>query len=428
MTSFNNVSIYIIGTELTRGIIGDKHIKTITTELTALDYNVKRAVIVPDDGVILKDLEYGVQDSDVLIVTGGLGPTTDDMTRQAIATVANVPLEKNQAAWDEVYSRLGERIYGANEKQAYIPRGFEKISNPKGTAPGFKGIFNYRNKEVLVIAMPGPPAEMQPMFYNYVLPYLSTLKGKGNEKRDEFSVFLTPEAKLEELCAQCAKDLGFDQIQWGTRFQQFRISLYISGGTKEQREIYENHLSATIGKDLVVPGDVEAIDLLENYLLDNHMTISCAESCTGGLISKLLTDKSGSSSWFWGGVTTYANEAKTSVLGVPENILSDPNLGPVSHPCAIKMAEGMRSLSETCFSLSTTGIAGPTGALENKAVGTVYFGFSSSHRESQSIRLNFVSINRDSVRRRAAVAAFILGKAYIQGRDVVDISSSWVYI
>jgi len=316
------VSIFIIGTELTCGIIQDKHIPLLAGELTKLGYSIRRASIVPDDGTISHELEHAAADSDVIIVTGGLGPTCDDMTRQAIANLAGVPLERNETAWNEVYARLGQRIWGANERQAYIPRGFDEIPNPKGTAPGFKGSFSaiktdvsepakpHNVHDVLVIAMPGPPGEMQHMFYNHIRPFLARISGCGDLGRDEFSVYMVPEAKLEELCEACA----VEGVSWGTRFQPFKISLYVDGSCVESRKAFEKKLSAVIGCGLLERGEHEAVDLLSSYLEANALTISTAESATAGFASKMLTDRAGSSAWFWGGAATYANEAKAKVL------------------------------------------------------------------------------------------------------------------
>lgn len=421
---FSTVSIFVIGTELTCGIIQDKHISLLSSELTHMGYSVKRAVIVPDDGTIESGLESAVHDTDIIIVTGGLGPTCDDLTRQIIADIAHVPLEKNSIAWEEVYSRLGERIWGANEKQAYIPKGFDEIPNPKGTAPGFKGFFHCNNREVLIVAMPGPPVEMQYMFFNRVRPFLATLTGHENLERDEFSVYLIPEAKLEEVCEKYA----IEGIQWGTRFQQFKISLYVSGPSKEKREEFEKRLSNALGKGLMVPGELEAVDSLTHYLENNNLTISTSESCTCGLIAKMLTDRSGSSKWYWGGTCTYANEAKSTMLGVSPVILADSNIGPVSSQCATQMAEGTRKLSHTHMAVSITGIAGPDGAEAGKPVGTAYLGFSSSFRETEVVRVNVSSNSRDAARRRFCTAMMILALEYAKGGSVVDMVKSWVYI
>lgn len=419
----NIVSLYVIGTELTRGIISDKHIPLLTSELTHLGFSIKRAVIVPDDGTIGKSLALGVSDSDYIIVTGGLGPTSDDMTRNIIASLCSVKLEKNQEAWDMLYQRVGQRIYGANEQQTMLPQGFEMISNPNGTACGFMGYYTNDSRKVFIAAMPGPPREMQPMFYNFLKPHLSDLIGYVEQERDEYSVYLIGESLLEELCQKCA----FDDISWGTRFQQYKTSLYITGSTKENRDLFISKLRSLVGEGLIVDGDdVDACDLLTDLLKENNYTISCAESCTSGLIAKLLTDKSGSSKWFFGGCATYDNKAKEKILNVKNETLQ--KYGAVSSQCALEMARGMLSLLETDYALSITGFAGPDGGTEDNPVGTIYLGFASKHRKEEVVKLKLTLFSRESSRRRFAICAFILARFYILGANIIDICKTWQYI
>ena len=176
-----------------------------------------------------------------------------------------------------------------------------------------------------------------------------------------------------------------------------------------------------------VPLDEEACALkLTQYLETEGLTVSCAESATCGLVAKLLTDRAGSSAWFWGGVESYANGAKEKLLGVSADIIDDPLLGPVSAECAAAMADGMRALSGTDLALSLTGTAGPTGAEEGKPVGTVYLGFSSSFRKTEVIRLQVKASTRDGMRRAFACACLSLAAVYARGGAIIDIASSWV--
>ena len=161
-------SFIIIGTELTRGIIQDSHGSLLSKELTHMGVHVSEIVIVPDDGSIEKILEALMRSNDVVIITGGLGPTSDDMTRPVIAEAAGVGLVRNPEAWSFLLGRLGDKAYGANERQAMIPEGFSIIENRNGTAPGFYGYGN----GTLLISLPGPPREMTPMLYDSVLPLL----------------------------------------------------------------------------------------------------------------------------------------------------------------------------------------------------------------------------------------------------------------
>ena len=430
------VSLYVIGTEITRGIISDRHIPFLSSNLTELGYTIRRGVVVPDDGSIEAELEVCTADSDIVLVTGGLGPTADDLTRRIIAREAGVQLVKNRDAWDTLYKRVGERIYGANEQQAYIPAGFEILPNPHGTAPGFRGSFEKKLSDgtvhtVTVIAMPGPPAELQPMFLNHVRPYLARLAGHVEQQRDEYSVYLIAEARLDELCRQCAGELeaesGTEGISWGTRFQTFRISLYIQGGTASGRSLFVERLRSLTGEGIIEDADdTDACTLLTDYLLENRLSICTAESCTAGFVAKMLTDRSGSSAYFWGGAVTYANSAKEKLAGVSPKTLE--NYGAVSSQTACEMADGIRKASGADLGLSLTGVAGPDGGSEDKPVGTVWIGLSSAKASTVAVCLKFASISRDSARRRFAIASLILCRLYAQGKDVVSIADSWKYI
>jgi len=414
---YQTVSLIIIGTELTRGIIGDKHGQVISTELSHLGYSVQKIIIVPDDGSIQGVLGDCIGQSDVVLVTGGLGPTSDDMTRKAIADAAAVALVKNEAAYAWLYAKVGERIHGANEIQTMFPSGFDPIPNPNGTAQGFWGVIPEGNRQVVCISMPGPPREMDPMFFDYVLPYLGKLRGHEDLSRDEYSSFLVAESKLEELCQKAA----VPGVSWGDRFQDFRISLYLTGDAPKRQE-FARKLRNLMGSELLVDGDVEAVSLLDDRLVSDKLTICCAESCTGGLLGKLLTDRAGSSDWFWGSLVTYANEAKHAVLGVGEDILS--TYGAVSGECAIAMAEEALGKSGASLAISTTGFAGPTG----EQVGLVWFGFARAGQASQAVKLEFSSYGRESIRRRASVAACLLAIRYLDGTRLLDTTNAWQYI
>ena len=162
----------------------------------------------------------------------------------------------------------------------------------------------------------------------------------------------------------------------------------------------------------------KASDDLTKLLEERHLTISCIESATCGLIAKLLTDRSGSSAWFWGGAATYANEAKTRIAGVDSKLLEDPKLGPISAECAMHMADGMRRLSGTDIAISVTGIAGPTGEEEGKPVGTVYYGISSKFGPTEATRMNFEASSRDEYRQKFASFALKLVRQYILNASI----------
>lgn len=406
-------SLIVIGTELTRGIIEDKHTSVVAKELTHMGLHFSESILCPDDGTIKETLHYLLPHNDIIIVTGGLGPTSDDMTRASIAEEAGVKLEKNEKAWSFLLNKLGERAYGANEKQSLIPSGFTLIDNPNGTAPGFCGMI----KNTLVVSLPGPPREMRPMFYSSVLPLFSSLFGLESDDRDEYSSFVLAEAKLEE-----ETKLADSSLDWGTRFQDYKISLYVSGKKKGDRECAIKKLEEIVGLHRLEKGDVSSLSLLVEDLKAKSLTISCAESCTGGLAASLLTSLPGSSCYMLGGVVSYSPLVKEKVLGVKESIVE--SFGVVSEECAREMADGVRRIISSDYSFSITGVAGPDKS-ENKEVGTVCFGFSGFDKESQTVTVSLPSWGRDSIRRRSVVIAFILMRAFINGEDIKSIVDTW---
>lgn len=406
-------SLIVIGTELTRGIIEDKHTSVVAKELTHMGLHFSESILCPDDGTIKETLHYLLPHNDIIIVTGGLGPTSDDMTRASIAEEAGVKLEKNEKAWSFLLNKLGERAYGANEKQSLIPSGFTLIDNPNGTAPGFWGMI----KNTLVVSLPGPPREMRPMFYSSVLPLFSSLFGLESDDRDEYSSFVLAEAKLEE-----ETKLADSSLDWGTRFQDYKISLYVSGKKKGDRECAIKKLEEIVGLHRLEKGDVSSLSLLVEDLKAKSLTISCAESCTGGLAASLLTSLPGSSCYMLGGVVSYSPLVKEKVLGVKESIVE--SFGVVSEECAREMADGVRRIISSDYSFSITGVAGPDKS-ENKEVGTVCFGFSGFDKESQTVTVSLPSWGRDSIRRRSVVIAFILMRAFINGEDIKSIVDTW---
>jgi nicotinamide-nucleotide amidase len=425
--STKSAALCIIGSELVRGIINDSHAQTIGADLTRLGYEMRKILIIPDDGGIPESLEQLSREADLVITTGGLGPTSDDITRDAVAQVYQAPLEIDEQAKKVLSERVGARLNGANIRQVMIPRGFTVLENPVGTAPGFSlpGKF---------YALPGPPREMQRMWNRIVMPDLvSRQKRTVDLKRLEASVFLVPESVLEEVCSEAVEKValrnGLEESRrpvWGTRVQLYRISLYLQGSNEEIRQEVFTELQDMLGEQLIVSGDVQAVDILRQRLIDDKLMIAGAESCTGGLAAKLLTDAPGSSEYMWGSLVTYANDAKQNVLSVDQQILEE--YGAVSAACAQAMADGVLSLSQADVSFSITGIAGPGGGSEEKPAGTVFMGFASAHGlPAQQIKLSFNAYSRDSVRRRSSVAACLLVEQYLSGRKLLDIISRWQY-
>ena len=406
----NNAALVCLGSEITKGIIQDKYGLLVSKELRKLNYHMTSLQCLPDDGSVSEYLEQLIKNNSLVIITGGLGPTSDDLTRDLIAKTIGRKLLWSEESFSRLKAKIGDRAYGANEKQAYIIEGFSPLENLNGTAEGFYGYV----EDTLLISLPGPPHEMEPMFYSSVLSLLK--KGKA-EKEIEVSTFLIPEARLEEITTSI--DLP---ISWGTRFQEYLISLYIKG---EQADKAYEELEKIVSSSLLMKGHHTPIEIITKTLLDNNLTISSCESCTGGLASKLLTDQAGSSQYFLGGLCSYSNEAKQNILNIDAEIIN--KYGAVSTEVAVLMAENALKLFNTDVSFSITGVAGP-GESENKKVGTVCFGFAAKGKETQCVKLNISGSNRATIRKKSAMVAFLLSHFFIQDKQLIDIIAKWVYI
>jgi nicotinamide-nucleotide amidase len=418
------------GTELTEGIIQDAHVRYIASELTSLGFAVRRGVQVPDDrGLFRAELARAIDDSCLVIITGGLGPTSDDLTREIVAEAAGVPLDFHQEAWDALVARFaGRTVSDTNRKQALAPRGFGLLPNANGTAPGFQGTLG----GALVVALPGPPSELRPMFSGSVLPLVAERFGTAAEADVLWgTALMVPESSLEEaLRSGAGADSRSRDVRWGTRVDEDRIVFSLRGGPSEARLALMDSLVARLGSVRVRRGETRPAQLLTDALLARHARLAVAESCTGGLIGKYMTDLSGSSRVFWGGFLAYSNESKSRLLGVGERVLAEQ--GAVSEQAVLEMARGAVEVSGAETGLAVSGIAGPEGGTPEKPVGTVWIAVAQKRGSSEaqnppstSARLFTFSGSRDMIRRRTAVAGMLFAEARLLDRDFLDTRAKW---
>lgn len=410
------------GTELTEGIIQDAHVRYIASELTSLGFAVRRGVQVPDDMALFRaELARAIADSCLVIITGGLGPTSDDLTREIVAEAAGVPLDFHQEAWNALRARFaGRTVSEANRKQALAPRGFALLPNPNGTAPGFQGTLG----EALVVALPGPPSELRPMFTRSVLPLVADRFGAAAEADVLWgTALMVPESSLEEaLRTGAGADPRVRGVRWGTRVDEDRIVFSLRGGRSEERAALFDSLVTRLGPIRIRGGETRPAQLLTDALLARNARIALAESCTGGLIGKYITDLPGSSRVLWGGFLAYSNEAKKRLLGVGEHVLSEH--GAVSEEAVLEMARGAVEASGVEAGLSVSGIAGPEGGTPEKPVGTIWIAVAQKGGACEA-RLFGFSGSRDMIRRRTAVAGMLFAEARLLGRDFLDTRAKW---
>jgi nicotinamide-nucleotide amidase len=407
------------GTELTEGITQDSHMRYLSAELTALGFSVLRGVQVPDQAALFRaEVDRAVAEVGLVAITGGLGPTSDDLTREIIAAAAGVGLVFHPDAWDRIVERFrGRVISDTNRRQAEAPEGFPLIANPNGTAPGFSGQIG----KAFVVALPGPPMELRPMFAADVAPLLARVFSLDSAQSGAIlraTALMVPESTLE----QGLRDCRAQGVSWGTRVDEDRIAFSLRGGSEEERQGVFAALEARLGPVRIRRGEKRPAEILAAALSSAAMTLVTAESCTGGLLGKYITDIPGSSRVFWGGWVAYSYEAKASLLGVDAGLLEAH--GAVSREVVAAMARGALDRSGAGISIAVSGIAGPDGATAEKPVGTVWMACCIRGGEPKALLFQF-SGNRDAVRRRTAVAGMLFAESVLIGREFLDTATKW---
>ena len=370
------VGIMAIGDELISGMTQDTNSSYIAREIVAEGWELSGMLIVGDDEeAIEKGLEYLMKRSDALIVTGGLGPTTDDRTTASIARAFGLELHMN----DDILERMkkGFQAFGlpwneTNAKQALFPRGSEIIANPVGTACGF----SIDHGDTIIAVIPGVPREVYRMLPEGVIPLFKRRFGEAERKRVRRTIktFGVTEAEVAgKLGDLDGASLGVD-IGFYPRFPENHIQLTAWGDTvEESRETLAAVESLIVQRlDRYIFGyDDDTIEgVVAALLTEKKLTLALAESCTGGLIADRLTNVPGSSLFLERGVVVYSNRSKTDLLGIPAEIID--RHGAVSEETAVAMAEGIRKRAGADIGIGVTGIAGPSGGTPEKPVGTVF--------------------------------------------------------
>jgi len=366
--------ILAIGTELLMGQIVNTNARFISEKFPMADVYVYYHTVVGDNETRIKEcLLNALERVDVVITTGGLGPTQDDITKEIVSKVFNkkLILDKNVLAKIENFFKSRNKVMSSNNiRQAYFPKDSTIIENGMGTAPGC--MIEKDNK--IVIMLPGPPSEMQPMFMDYIIPYF---KEKSSVKLYSkfIKLFGIGESEMEEKIKGIIKKQKNPTI--APYAKQGEITLRVTAKYNEKKQDKEKIINPTIKKineklgEYIYSFDNEKlIEVLFKRLISNKITVSFAESCTGGLLSKRLTDISGASNILNSSYITYTNQSKVKILDVKEETLK--KYGAVSKQVAIEMVKGLLKITNSDLVLSITGIAGPTGGTKDKPVGLTY--------------------------------------------------------
>jgi len=362
------------GSEILLGLVTNTHLGYLAGELAPCGITIVRQICVPDGPPIREALDAALDRADLVFTTGGLGPTTDDLTREAAAELLGLPLlpdEKILSDIRERFARRGLPMADRIARQAMVPAGTEVLPNPHGTAPGLyfpPTVLGSRRARHLFL-LPGPPRELRPMMTDHVLPKLrAVLPPASLRERRIYRLTGIGESQVEERIGQELEKRGDLEVGYCARPSE--VDFRLIGPPALLHEV-EPAILATLGPWIYSAGEPLEAALI-HLLRENNLTLATAESCTGGSLAGRLTDVAGASDVFLAGYVTYANEAKENTLGVPRDLLATH--GAVSEPVAAAMAEGARRVSGATCALSTTGLAGPGGGTESKPVGTVFLG------------------------------------------------------
>lgn len=402
--------ILTIGDELCRGEIVDTNSSWMAAELWDLGITVAWMTSCRDDRA---DLARAVRDAstrvDVVLVSGGLGPTEDDLTVDVIAEVAGVPVRIHEESLERMrarFERAGYALTPNNLRQVRVPEGATPFLNPAGLAPGFE----QRIGRATFFVMPGVPRELQAIWTQSVAPRLAAL-ATGGEKiaRRTLRVFGLGESHIDHRLAGIAAGTPGATIHYQVVFPETLVKLVVRGADAEAAAAAVDRLAveakARLGPAAYGEGDDTLAAVLGRALAARGHTLAVAESCTGGLLGALVTDVPGSSSWFLGGWIVYANEAKVRHLGVREATLREH--GAVSAECVAEMATSARARAGATWAAAISGVAGPTGGTPDKPVGTVHIAVAGEGGLLRHRHYTFPGA-RDQVRRLAAYWAMAM--------------------
>ncbi len=400
--------IIAVGTELLLGQIVNTNAAFISEKLAEKGIGVYYHTVVGDNPQRVEEVfRSALKRSDLVILTGGLGPTMDDLTKETVARVFKKRLIMN-SYWEEklesYFKKIGREMTENNRKQALIPEGSTLLDNHNGTAPG---IF-LREADKIVVMLPGPPREMQPMLMGEVLPCLIEGGNTNIIKSRVLKIIGIGESSLEARLQKLIKNQSNPTIAPLAKEAEVHLRLTARAKNAQEAQKMLERLEKKVC-DLIGPYiygcDRETLEeMTANLLISKNLSLALAESCTGGLVAHRLTEVPGSSKFLKLGVVAYSREAKEKLLNVEHEILT--KYGEVSKQTAEAMAIGVKKIAQTDYSLAITGIAGPSGATDTKPVGLVYIALAWEN-EVRCLKFNFAG-KRETIKRRAAITALNL--------------------
>jgi len=374
-----NAYIISIGDELLIGQTTNTNAVFIGEKLSEININIIKIVAVADDeNSIMDELDLGIEKGDLVIVTGGLGPTHDDITRTCMVKFFDTELVENEEVLENIkmlFSKRNRELTEVNRAQALVPKISEPIKNIHGTAPG---MWIEKNNTIFII-MPGVPYEMKAMINNFILPKLSgMLKESGIViKRSILQTTGIAESTLSERLGNLDEILDGSKLAFLPSIVGVKLRITAEAEDEETAKNrlveIEQKIRTKVGRFIYGKDEETLEEVVGRLLIERDMKISTAESCTGGLIASTLTNISGSSAYFERGIVCYTNASKVEILRVDEDTLAEQ--GAVSMEVAMQMADGVKSTSGSDIGIAVTGIMGPTGATTDKPIGLVYIGY-----------------------------------------------------
>ncbi len=394
-------AIISIGNEILEGSIVDTNGNYIAKKLSKLGVTVTSIQAAPDNlNNLVEILQNTSKSNDIVLTTGGLGPTFDDITAEALAKAANIPLKINDKAFEHIKKALASRNVQMKEnhiRQACLPENCILFPNEKGTAYGFGVEIN----DCLIASMPGIPYEMKHMLDFHILPFIENKFKIPKKYFEELRFAGLPESDLDEAINNVGIDKDVDCI---INVSSGEIIVRLRSLNKNLLDATSEKIIKVLEKFFISKGNEAIENVLLRLLKENDLKLSVAESCTGGLIGEKITSVPGSSENFIGGIIVYSNEMKINLLDVDKDIIE--KLGAVSEECAEKMAENACNIMNSDAAISVTGIAGPGGGTDDKPVGLVYIGICLN--SETEVRKFYFRGDRKAIRERSAKTAMNL--------------------
>ena len=405
----HDAELLLVGNELLRGERRDAHLAFVAQAMQRTGVRIAECHCVGDDiHAIAEKLRERMARTRVLVVTGGLGPTDDDVTREGVAEAVQQPLEFRDEQWNHIATFMASRgrtASEANRRQAHFPRGSEVLANPLGTAPGFA--LAYEGAHVFVL--PGPPPELQPMLETLVVPRVSQLFARPPLRVETFRTIGIAESQLFEMLGETTFALRAYSVSWLPSIAGVDVVLTQkvdadAGALQAEAENVHTRMQEALGSKYYERGVRPLALVASDTLRHRTQSVAVAESLTGGTIARLFTEHAGSSDVFLASAVTYSNESKIALLGVRADTIEQ--FGAVSEETCTEMAHGIRRRVNATYGVATTGIAGPGGGSPQKPVGLVFLGV--AWEGGSQIKRVMYAGDRAVIRDRAAHGALWL--------------------